>query len=242
MNVVDWAQIISAAAGMAAYSTHLVLKQLRYQFSHHLRIANESFQIRMCKTSLKDLFWEKPTKESMYVNGGTTDDYRFHMTNTGAGGAQDVRIFSEFDIESVYEDILKKLSDHAPDIEVLQEEWGARVTAGGKHIGGFKNPDQAYGLIDYIRPCRDDRVEVPFSIDPTLSFFSLVYGFYIMSEQIKRGVSQPEQTIDVDFVVECTDARGVRVKQRYPHRLTIRGGRWKDDMTDGMCIVSLLTR
>lgn len=246
MNVVDWAQIISAAAaavaaGMAAYSTRLVLKQLRYQFDPHLCIANELFQIRMCKTSIEDLFWEKPTEDAMYLNGGTTD-YMFRLTNTGAGGAQDVRIFCDYDFESVYEDVLKKLSDHAPEIEVSQEEWGARICADGEHIGGFKNPDQAQGFVDYIRPCRDDRIEVTFNIDPTLTFFSLVYGFYIMSEKVKKGVSQPEQTIDVDFVVEYNDAAGARVEQRYPHRLTVSGGRWQDDMDDGVCFVNLLSR
>lgn len=246
MNFVDWAQIISAAAaavaaGIAGYSTRLVLKQLRYQFSPHFGISSELFQIRMCKTSIKDLFWEKPTEESMFVNGGSTH-YRFRLTNTGAGGAQDIQIFTEFDFESTYKDIVGKLSECAPDIEILQENWGATVSACGKLIGGFKNPDQAYGFIDYIRPCRDDRVEVPFAIDPTLSFYSLVYGFYIMCEQITKGVSQSEQTIDINFVIICTDARGTRVEQRHPYRLAVSGGRWREDMTDGMCYVALHKR
>jgi hypothetical protein len=246
MNLADWAQITSAAAtvvaaGLAAFTTRLNLKQLRYQFRSHLLVANEEFQFRMCKTSLVDFFWTPPTQEARYMNGGNTE-YSFHLLNTGAGSAQNVRIFAEFDYESVYNDLCEKLREHATDIEILQEGWGAKVMIGDKHLGGFKNPDQAYGRIEYIRPCRDDRVDLPFIIDPTLSFLSVGYGFYLMREQILKGLGHQEQIIDVNFFIEYTDAGGVKREQRDPHRLVVSGGRWKDDMSDGVCFVSLHKR
>ncbi|KAB1083974.1 hypothetical protein F4V91_31820 [Neorhizobium galegae] len=190
---------------------------------------------------LEDFFWQEPTDEARYLNGGNTD-YRFRLTNTGSGAAHDVRIFAEFDFESAYQDISRKLKEHASDLEISQEEWGARVAIGGKHIGGFKNPDQAYGLVDYIRPCKDDRIEIPFLIGTTLSFFSLVYGFFLMRKQVVKGISQQERSINVDFLVHCTDAGGAKVEQRHAHCLTVSGGRWKEDMADGVCIVTLRKR
>ncbi|WP_341988463.1 hypothetical protein [Azorhizobium sp. AG788] len=246
MNPVDWAQIISAiattvAAGAAAYTTRLALKQQRFQFSPHLQIAGESFQVRMCQESFKRVFWEEPTKEASYLNGGTVD-YRFRLTNTGSGSAQDIRIFAQFDLESAYQDVSRKLARCAPGIEILQEEWGAGVFVDGKHIGGFKNPDQAFGFIDYIRPCREDRVEEFFLIDPTLSFFSLVYGYYIMWELMNSNMRLPEQVIYVDFIVKFTDSGGQECEQRHARQLVISGGRCNSDMSDGVIVVSLRSR
>ncbi|WP_446952408.1 hypothetical protein [Rhizobium leguminosarum] len=246
MNFVDWAQVISAAgtviaAGVAAFTTRLTLKQLRYQFSPHLLIASERFQVRMCQTSIKDLFWEQPTEEARYGNIDL-GEYAFRLTNTGAGAAHDVRIFAEFDFEAVYHDISRKISGYTPPLEIEQEDWGAKILFDGEHIGGFKNPDEAFGVVDYVRPCRDERVEARFIIDPTLSFFALIYGTYLMREKVNSGVSQPAQNIDVDFVIKYSDASGAELEQRHPHRMTISGGRWTSDMSDGVCLISLHKR
>ena len=246
MNSVDVAQIVSAVAvtiatGMAAYTTHLILKQMRYQFSPNLNIATESFQIRISNRSIEGLFWEPPTDEGRYVNGGSTD-YRFRLTNTGAGAAQEVYIHADFDLEAIYREIFSKLAEYAPNIDVSQDSWGTKIFVDGKNTGGFRNPDQSFGFIDYVRPAKGERVEEPFTIDPTLSFFATVSGFYLMKEKSGRGIAQPEQAVDVDFVIRCNDAVGKKIEKRLPYQLVISGGRWKSDETDGVCIVNLRRR
>lgn len=246
MTFVDWAQIISAfgtttAAGIAAFTAFLSLKQLRYQFSPHLFVATEAFQIKICSSSLEGFFWEKPSDEARYLNGGR-DDYHFRLMNVGSGAAHDVRVAAEFDLEGTYEDLLSKLAPHAPDLEIVQEDWGAKVTVRGQHVGGFKNPDQARAVVDYIRPVREERVEVPIIIDPTLAYFAVMYGHYLMCESIDGKTAPPAQIINIDFSIRYVDAGGVDRVKRDQHRLVITPGRWKSDKSDGMCFVNLVKR
>ncbi|KJE35083.1 hypothetical protein UF64_10350 [Thalassospira sp. HJ] len=246
MTFVDWAQIISAgaaavAAGVSAYSVRLVLKQLKYQFSPNLRIADEVFQIAMHESALKDIFWEQPSEAAKYLNGGSTE-YQFHMRNTGAGSAHDLSIETVLDLEEIYRQIHEIFENIGERLEVIQDNWGAQIKANGKTVGGFRNPNQSSAYIDYIKPSTDDLVTVPFIIDPTLAFACLALGYRAMKQKIDEDVTPTASTINVSFLISYTDPIGKKLTKRCEHQISVCDGRWADDLSDGVIVISFRKR
>lgn len=244
MDLNAWASISSAvgtvvAAAVAAYSARLAWRQVRYQFEPRLSIPPRDYQIKMAAGSLKDLFWEKPTDAAAYVNGGSTD-YHFALRNIGNGAAYNISIRVELDFEVLYTDTKNKIERYAPGLIWEHDDFGAQIKIDGKSIGGFRFPNESAFHMDYLGVGEDGVRN--FRIDSSLSFFALCYGHYLMHEQIDRSVSQPEQRIDFSFVVEYTDSSANLHKIRCPSRLTIRGGRWLGDLSDGLAIISLSSR
>jgi len=245
MDAMDWAQIVSAggsaiAAGIAAVSAYLSSKQIRYQFNPHLVVAHDQFQVKMNGESFKHIWWEVPTEEASYVNGGSTD-YRLKLLNLGSGSAHSIKIVSEYDFESVYADVHQKIEEYLPGLSIEQDHWGTKIVLGDKHLGGFRTRDEGYGTVDYIRPAVQDKVIETFILDPTLSYFCMLYGHFLMCEKLQKEIANSPIEIDVTFRISYTSAHGRKCEVERPARLTVRGGRWKEDMSDGLILISLST-
>lgn len=243
MELATWANILSAigtvtAAGVAAYSARLAWRQVRYQFEPRLLIPSRQFQIKMAASSLKDVFWEKPTEAAAYVNGGDTD-YRFLIQNIGNGAAYDIKIATELDFEALFADTQNKINAYASAFEVAHDGFGVQLTLDGKLIGGFRLPDEAASHVDWVGSGPPQDSIRPCGIDPSLAFFALCLAFYLMHERIGGGVTQPEQIIKFAFIVTYTDPSGKRQTRRIPKRLIVRGGRWQSDLSDGLALVTL---
>lgn len=229
-----------AAAAVAAYSARLAWRQVRYQFEPQLLIPSRHFQIKMAAASLRDVFWEKPTERAAYLNGGDTD-YCFTVQNTGNGPAYDILVRTELDFEALYADTQTKIAEHAPALSVIHDSFGVSLLIGGDVIGGFRLPDDAASLVDRLGSGSSPDSVRQFPIDPSLSFFALCYGAYLMHERM-RGTIQPEQRIAFSFVIDYADSSGRRQSRRFPRTLIVRGGRWQADLSDGVAFVSVTSR
>ncbi|MBJ7512260.1 MULTISPECIES: hypothetical protein [Brevundimonas] len=242
MDASTWIDMLSAAgtvaaAGVAAYSARLAWKQVRFQFEPQLLIPSRHFQIKMASSSIREVFWEKPTEKAAYVNGGDTD-YFFLLRNIGNGAAYDASVRIELDFETIFADTQSKIANHAPTLSVDHDSFGVSLRIDGEIIGGFRLPDQAFSLVDQVGSGSSQNSVRQFPIDPSLSFFALCYGAYLMHERM-IGRIQPEQRISFDFIVDYTDSSGRRQSRRFPRILIIRGGRWQADLSDGVAFVML---
>lgn len=245
MDASTWTNVLSAvgtvaAAGVAAYSARLAWKQVRYQFEPYLLVPSRQFQIRMAASSLRDVFWEVPTEKAAYINGGGTD-YNFHLQNIGNGAAYDISVQTEFDFEALYSDTQAKIAKYAPSLSVEHDNFGVSLRIDGEVIGGFRLPDQATFVIEQVGGNSTPNSVRNFSIDPSLSFFCLCYGYYLMSERMLRRI-QNEQQIEFDLLVGYKDSSGKQRSRRFPQILTIRGGRWQPDLSDGVVLISFAGR
>ncbi|MGA9580640.1 MAG: hypothetical protein WBR13_01565 [Allosphingosinicella sp.] len=246
INAADWAQIVIAtgtlvAAGVAAYSANVAWKHVRLQFQPRLIIGNSYFQIKMSQESLYDFWWEVPSDKARYSNGGETN-YSFKIINIGNGPAYGVRISTEFDYESVFADLKRKLEPFVTGLELTYDEWGCQVSVHGKHRGGFRLPGEASGFIEHIEGASTGRQIAPFLIDPSLSFFALCYAYFLMKGSGKIEAAQLNQLVQLTFVVEYTNQAGRRVRERHPRELIVTGGRWRPDFSDGVAMISLVSR
>jgi len=243
MTIVEWATIFAAigtisATAVAAYSAHLAWKHVRYQFEPRLIITPASFQIRVAADSIDKLWWEPPSDEARYVNGGSCE-YFFEIMNIGNGPAHGISARAEFDYETVYRDVMEKIATHKPGLELQNDGFGCQVKLNSKIIGGFRLPDEAAGYVDFLPNTDRNKSTARLIIDPNLSFFALCYASYLMHEKIQNNVAQPALSIPVAFRLAYRDSSGKRVERRVRCNLTIRGGRWKNDLSDGVAMISL---
>lgn len=244
MNAAAWTQVLSAlgalvAAGVAAYSANLAWRQLHLQFQPRLLVGNAHFQIRMMRDSLQALWWEPPSEEARYINGGETE-YLLKLVNIGRGPAYEVQIRTEFDYESVFEDLKEKLAPFVTGLDLQYDDWGCQVSVHGALRGGFRLPDEAFAVVEHIEGATSGRQTATFPIDPSLSFFALCYAYFLMKGHTSHASAQEDQRIEVTFAIEYTNQAGKRLKERHRRELVITGGRWRADLSDGVAIIYLL--
>lgn len=227
-----------AAAAVAAYSARLAWKQVRYQFSPRLVLQGRSYQIAMSARALRGLWWEEPSTESRFINGGDTS-YTVAVLNIGNGPAYNIKVSTSFDYETLYADAIERVTRYVPDLTVSHDAFGCQISFDGQVVGGFRLPDQAFGIIESLDGSNGpNRVgEVP--IDPNLAFFAMCYGYFQMAAADRDSEALLPQVIPVTLTLEYLDSAGRVHQQVERRRLTVRGGRWKSDFSDGVALVSL---
>ena len=243
MNLEAWASLWSAAgtvaaAGVAAYSARLAWRQVGYQFVPRLIIRADRFQVRTTSSLQKDFWWTKPGDEARYVNGGS-ENYVFTILNVGNGPAFDVRVYAEFDYSAVYSDVMDKLKPFFPELNLKHDEFGCQVRMGDTLIGGFRLPDQAFAMIEAVGGAATADRQQTFRIDPNLSFFTTCYAHYLRAGHETVEDARHAQTIPITFRIEYLDGSANRQSVSTPMRLSVAGGRYLADGSDGVSIIDL---
>lgn len=242
-NFETWANVLSAggtvaAAAVAAYAARLALKQVRFQFVPRLLVQRQLYQIRTTNSIKTDFWWQAPGKDARYENGGS-EDYRFSLVNVGNGAAFDIRVFAEIEYQTVYNDVMAKLSPYFPGLTVRNDDFGCQVRDGEEVVGGFRLPSESFGIVDFIGPSTTPERSQRFTIDPNLAFFATCYALYLGSAHKSEVTARQTQQIPVNFRIEYLDASGERQTSRQAMVLSISGGRYKEDGSDGVSIIGL---
>lgn len=226
------------AAGVAAYSARLAWKQVGFQFAPKLTISSESFQIRTTNSLAEDFWWRAPSSEAKYINGGS-ENYRLTILNIGNGPAFDVRIFADFDFQILKRDVLAKLEHHIPTLKLVRDNFGYQILLGDKILGGFRLPEEAAGHVEMIGGNGTLERKQHCPIDPSLEFFASCYAQYLRLAGHLEENARNAQIIPVNFRIEYLDSSGTRHVDSRSMKLTIRGGRYKSDGSDGVSLISL---
>jgi hypothetical protein len=243
MTFAEWSSLLGAggtivAAAAAAYSARQAWKLVRYQFEPQLIVGSDQFQIRMAGDSLKAMWWEKPSEAARYINGGSTE-YFFRLLNIGNGPAYDINVETLFDYETIFADVTQKIARYEPSLAFEYDNFGCKVSIQSKHIGGFALTSEAYGHIEFLTNVSGNRANSNLALDPNLSFFSLCYAYYLMKERIETKVTREVQIIPLKFRLTFIDSSGKRHRREDKYKLTISGGRWKEDLSDGVAMIGL---
>jgi hypothetical protein len=243
VTVETWTNVLSAsgtvaAAAVAAYAAGLAYKQVRFQFVPRLLVQSGGYQIRTTASLKDDFWWSPPTEKARYANGGS-EDYRFTLLNVGNGFAFNIRVFVELDYMSIYEDVMRKLAPFHPDLTINYDNFGCQVRDKGEVLGGFRLPDEAFGVVDVIGPANTPERTKQFMIDPNLSFFVTCYAQYVRAAHEIDPEARKPQLIPLLFRIEYLDASGERKCQRQPMELVVRGGQYANDGSDGVSLIGL---
>ncbi|TCP66289.1 hypothetical protein [Sphingomonas sp. PP-CE-1G-424] len=243
MSIETWANVLSAAgtvaaAAVAAYAARLVLTQVRFQFVPKILVQRQQYQIRTTGSIKTDFWWTPPGEDARYQNGGS-EDYRFCLLNVGNGAAFDIRVFAEIEYQTIYDDVMGKLAPYFPGLTVQNDDFGCQVRDGGEVIGGFRLPGESFGIVEFIGPSATAERSQRFIIDPNLAFFATCYAHYLRSAHEQELNARQTQKIPVNFRIEYLDASGERQITRQAMALSISGGRYKEDGSDGVSIIGL---
>lgn len=246
MKVEVWASLWSAigtvaAAGVAAYSARLAWRQVGYQFVPRLIVRSTQFQIRTTGRLKEEFWWEPPGAEARYENGGS-EDYRFTMLNVGNGPAFDIRTHTEFDYASVYDDVMRKLSPYIPGLQITYDNFGCQVAVGDEVLGGFRLPGESFGMIEAVGGANTQDRQQSFLIDPNLAFFATCYAEYLCLAHQTEDAARHSQLIPFTLRFEYLDGSAQRQTIRHSMELAVRGGRYKDDRSDGVSMINVYSR
>lgn len=246
MKLEVWANLFSAigtvaAAAVAAYSARLAWRQVGFQFVPRLIVRSEQFQIRTAGSIKDDFFWSKPGEDARFENGGS-EEYQFTLLNVGNAPAFDVRIYVEMEYPAIYDDVLTKLEPYIDGLTVSYDDFGCQVRIQDELIGGFRLPDQAFGIVNMIGGASTTDREKTFIIDPNLSFFATCYAHYLRLAHESVENAQKPQMIPLTFRIQYLDGSANRSETTWPMQLVVRGGRYKSDGTDGVSIISIAPR
>lgn len=226
------------AATMAASAARTAARQMQIQFIPRLIVRGEAYQIKTTSDLKDGFFWTAPGPAARYENGGS-EDYRFNILNIGNGMAFDIRIHTEFDYQAIYSDVMGKLEKFLPDLRFIYDQFGCQVRLGERLLGGFRLPDQAFGVVEMIGPASTPERRAAFLIDPNLSFLASCYAYYLMVAHESEDAARVAQTIPVSFKIEYLDPSGLRRTVQQAMFLSIRGGQYTADGSDGVSLISL---
>jgi hypothetical protein len=241
----DWIDLSTAlgtvaATLVAAYSANLAWRQVRLQFEPRLLIPNQLFQIGVSADALTHLCWQEPIEEARYVNGGSTD-YSLTVTNVGNGPAHNLQIHWMFDFESTYADVMEKIGTYLPQMTVEHDHFGCAVKIYGRTECGWRLPDEAFGVIDFLQGMKDKRDAQTCIIDPSIGFFVGCYAYFQMvAHQIDERAQAPA-TINVVLRISYVSSAGKRAIEDYPIVVEVRGGQYRTDLSEGVAFVAIFS-
>lgn len=133
----------------------------------------------------------------------------------------------------------KKLSPFIPELQIINDNFGYQIRLGDDVIGGFRLPDEACGYIETIGGNGTSDHKKHCIIDPSLEFFAACYAQFLRFKLLNDPKYRQPQIIPVVFKLEYLDSSANRHVDYLPMNLTVRGGRYKPDGSDGISLIGL---
>lgn len=230
----------SVSAAIASFVTvYLVSRDFSARFSPKIDLEPRSFEIKVNRAALDDFFRQEPNSIYKYVNGGETN-YTESIVNFGKGSAHDVSLSLSFHSLDQIRGILAKMEAEA-DVSVWHEPdgWGQSIYVGGKCIGGVREIEGRYSFIPWVGGSGNAPTREKTHINPSLQFVCLCCAYWLMHRRMNHDIVEPDVQFDFSTDIQYSDDLKNKWHVSIDRKVTVKGGRYKDDMSDGITLLQI---